>query len=182
MVEPEPVAPSLISRYASFRKRRKALAGVHAHRSVVILGDAANVQVARGVVIQPHVVIHGGGNDWALGDGSVEIGPDSVLSPGAVIYGAGPGGIRNRCPVRLWSKCRHLREPDIVWRGAWQAHVRESRDRRRRDRLRRCRIGPGVVIGDGAVVAANSVVTRDVPPRVFVGGAPARVIRALEDG
>ncbi len=35
----------------------------------------------------------------------------------------------------------------------------------------------GVTIGEGAVVAAGSVVTKDVPPGVLVGGNPARVIR-----
>jgi maltose O-acetyltransferase len=35
----------------------------------------------------------------------------------------------------------------------------------------------GVRIGHDAVVAAGSVVTRDVPPRTLVAGAPARVIR-----
>jgi acetyltransferase-like isoleucine patch superfamily enzyme len=35
----------------------------------------------------------------------------------------------------------------------------------------------GVRIGDGAVVAANSLVREDVPPRTLVGGVPARVIR-----
>jgi acetyltransferase-like isoleucine patch superfamily enzyme len=38
----------------------------------------------------------------------------------------------------------------------------------------------GVVIGEGAVVAANSVVTKDVPPWTIVAGNPARVIRSLE--
>jgi acetyltransferase-like isoleucine patch superfamily enzyme len=36
---------------------------------------------------------------------------------------------------------------------------------------------PGVTIGDGAVVAAGSVVHRDVAPGSFVGGNPLRVIR-----
>lgn len=35
----------------------------------------------------------------------------------------------------------------------------------------------GVRIGNGAVVAMNSLVTKDVPPYAIVGGNPARVIR-----
>ena len=35
----------------------------------------------------------------------------------------------------------------------------------------------GVTIGDGAIVAAGSVVTKDVPPFAVVGGAPAKFIK-----
>lgn len=35
----------------------------------------------------------------------------------------------------------------------------------------------GVTIGDGAIVAAGSVVTRDVPPNSLVAGVPAKVIK-----
>lgn len=35
----------------------------------------------------------------------------------------------------------------------------------------------GVTIGDGAIIAANSVVSKDVPPYAIVGGTPAKVLR-----
>lgn len=38
-------------------------------------------------------------------------------------------------------------------------------------------IMPGVTIGEGAIVAACSVVTKDVPPMAIVGGNPAKVIK-----
>jgi acetyltransferase-like isoleucine patch superfamily enzyme len=36
---------------------------------------------------------------------------------------------------------------------------------------------PGVTIGEGTVVAAGAVVTRDLPPGVLAAGVPARVLR-----
>ncbi|KAA8598122.1 CatB-related O-acetyltransferase [Vibrio cyclitrophicus] len=41
----------------------------------------------------------------------------------------------------------------------------------------RAMIMPGVTIGEGAVVAANSVVTKDVAPYCIVGGSPAKVVK-----
>lgn len=39
---------------------------------------------------------------------------------------------------------------------------------------------PGVTIGEGAVVAAGSVVTKDVEPWTVVGGNPARAEAACD--
>ena len=40
---------------------------------------------------------------------------------------------------------------------------------------------PGVTIGEGALVAAGSIVTKSVPPHTVVGGNPARVICTIEE-
>ena len=40
---------------------------------------------------------------------------------------------------------------------------------------------PGIVIGESALVAAGSVVTRDVPPGKLVMGNPARIVGDTED-
>lgn len=40
---------------------------------------------------------------------------------------------------------------------------------------------PGVHIGDGAVIGANSVVSKDVPPYHVVGGNPIKIIRKRFD-
>lgn len=42
----------------------------------------------------------------------------------------------------------------------------------------RCTILPGVTIGRGSVVAAGTVVNKDVPPFSIVGGVPAKIIKS----
>ena len=59
-------------------------------------------------------------------------------------------------------KLSPIRIGDGVWLGA------------------RAMVLPGVIVGDGAIVAAGAVVTKDVPPNTLVAGVPARAIRHLE--
>lgn len=43
----------------------------------------------------------------------------------------------------------------------------------------RCFILKGVTIGDGAVIAAGSIVTHDIPPSVLAAGSPAKPIKDI---
>ena len=42
-------------------------------------------------------------------------------------------------------------------------------------------IMPGVTIGDGAIVGARSLVTKDIPAWTIAIGNPARVVKNIED-
>ncbi len=80
--------------------------------------------------------------------------------------------------------------PFLVFGGAWAAYDPAGKFPNRGDTV----IGndvwlgydatvlPGVTIGDGAVVAAGSVVSADVPPYAIVAGNPARVVRMRFSG
>ena len=42
-------------------------------------------------------------------------------------------------------------------------------------------LAPGITIGNEAVIATGSVVTKDVPPRCLVAGVPAKVVKDLSN-
>ena len=95
-----------------------------------------------------------------LDGAAVSIGDHALLGPNVQIYTARhpldpdlrAAGIESAAPVTIGDK---------VWIGG--AAV----------------ILPGVSIGDGAVIGAGSVVTKDIPARVIAAGNPCRVLRAF---
>jgi acetyltransferase-like isoleucine patch superfamily enzyme len=86
----------------------------------------------------------------------ITIGDDVAIANDAYLTDSDSHGVEGRevreAPIRIGNG---------VWIGA------------------RAIILPGVTIGNRALVAAGSVVTRDVPHDTLVGGNPARVIREL---
>lgn len=40
---------------------------------------------------------------------------------------------------------------------------------------------PGVTIGEGSVIGAGAVVTKDIPPNTLAVGSPAKPIRKIEN-
>jgi acetyltransferase-like isoleucine patch superfamily enzyme len=114
------------------------------------------------------------------GEGAIEIGDRVWIGAGCVLYSAATVTIgadtliAGNCllstqehafdgegPIRGQGSSRC--EPVTIGAGCWLAS--------------NVVVSPGVTIGDGAVVGANSVVRSDIPAHHLAAGAPARVIR-----
>jgi acetyltransferase-like isoleucine patch superfamily enzyme len=96
-------------------------------------------------------------NAWINAAGGMQIGTKSVIGPMCVLVTSRHvfegGEATNKGAYR----------PVALGRGTWLAsHVV---------------VTDGVTIGNGALVGAGSVVTKDVPDGAFVGGVPAKPIR-----
>lgn len=112
-------------------------------------------------------------------DGEITIGNNSSLNPYCVLYGNGGINIGNNVRIathtvfsaqnHVFSDCNvpiveqgtsqlGISVEDDVWIGA------------------QCTILDGVTIGEGSVVAAGAVVTKNVEPYSIVAGVPAKLI------
>ena len=92
----------------------------------------------------------------------VTFGHDVMIGPNVDIYTAGhPVHPETRCTE--WEYAMEVKIGDRVWIGG------------------RSVINPGVTIGNDCVIASGSVVTKDVPDGVIVGGNPAKVIRRITE-
>jgi maltose O-acetyltransferase len=124
-----------------------------------------------GIVVRPHAFF-GSGCDIEIGDFSeiglnaylnrdVKIGKHVLMGQNVTILTTRHEFENPNIPIHEQgtSERRPVRVGDDVWIGANSILL------------------PGITIGDGAVIGAGSVVTRDIPPFAVVAGNPARVIR-----
>jgi acetyltransferase-like isoleucine patch superfamily enzyme len=91
--------------------------------------------------------------------GGLEIGDDVMIGPNVSLITAGH-------PVEpSQRRSATIGKPIVIEKNVWIAAG--------------ATIIGGVTVGENSVVAAGSVVTRDVPPNTLVAGNPARVIRSI---
>jgi acetyltransferase-like isoleucine patch superfamily enzyme len=144
------------------------------------------------VEVEPYIGIHGGNVICAMGFMSFT---NSALPPDMTVgrycsLGSGLSFPRYRHPVEHVSTSSFTHDPhtDIVVRAVrdQKSGYRNFFPNPQRGPIvvehdvwvgQDATIMPGVRLGTGSVVAANSVVTRSVEPYRIVGGNPARVIR-----
>jgi acetyltransferase-like isoleucine patch superfamily enzyme len=161
-------------------------------------GEVAALRLERGVTVCAGAIVLAGAT---LGEGSLvgdqsfvrersSLGAGSTVGRGSVVDNDVSLGQRVRVQTNVYLTAFTTVEDDVfVGPGVVTTNddtmARHDRSEALRGAtLRRaCRIGgaavltPGIEIGEEAFVAAGAVVTHDVPPRVVVMGAPARVVR-----
>lgn len=146
-----PFADSILSNRWERASRLGFGAGVSIYDSAMVFGQ---VQVGEQTWIGPSVILDGTG-------GGIEIGSFCSVATGVHIYThdtvlwavSGGKAERRKAPVTIGDRC-HLGAQSIIL--------------------------PGVTIGRKCVVAANSMVNRDVLEGTVVGGTPARVLGRVE--
>lgn len=123
-----------------------------------------------------HGVFFGSGKEIEIGDnsgigincriaGPLSIGSDVMIAPGVSIY------TRNHETENIYRPMRLQTAPQkkvTIGNDVWIAA--------------NAIILPGVSIGNGAIVAAGAVVTKDVPDYAVVGGNPAKIIKTRTQG
>lgn len=121
-----------------------------------------NVDIGRKVKLSSKVSI---GDNSGIGDrcrlqGEVHIGNDVMMAPEVALIAINHVTDRKDIPMnRQGEVAKSINIGNDVWLGF------------------RSIILSGVTIGDGAVIGAGAVVTKDVPSYTIVGGVPAKPIR-----
>ncbi len=112
----------------------------------------------------------------SLESGYLDIGDNVFINYGSSLVAAEHIRIGNDCLIGthvMVMDCDFHRVEDKAWDTTGQPIILQERVWLGN----RSMVLKGITIGHDAVVAAGSVVTKDVPPRSVVAGNPARVVR-----
>jgi acetyltransferase-like isoleucine patch superfamily enzyme len=120
----------------------------------VISADGGTVRIGESTYVGFRCVLLGG-------EAGLRIGAHVMFGPHCLVVANNHGRRRDQLFQRQPISSKGISIADNVW-VAGHATILD-----------------GVAIGTGSVIAAGSVVTRDVPPGVLAAGVPARVVRAL---
>ena len=155
--------PASHQKWSFGAKRLRAFCARHMPTSC---GENVNVErharFGRGVTLGDRSGI---GINASIGE-QTHIGSDVMMGPDCVIYTRNHRFDRLDIPMREqgYGPVEPVEIGDDCWIGG------------------RVTILPGVHGGNGAVIAAGAVVTKDVPPYAVVGGVPAKIIYNRKDG
>ncbi|NLV17561.1 MAG: acyltransferase [Syntrophomonadaceae bacterium] len=132
----------------------------------------SRIFVGNGVIIDRDVKL------WLSRGSSLYIGDNSYLANGALILSQQEVRIGKDCSISWHTLIMDSSSYQIGY-GDEEPEIRVAPVLIGDHVWIGCRavILKGVSVGDGAVVANNAVVTRDVPPGVMVAGNPAHVVR-----
>ena len=129
------------------------------------------------VIFQKGTILHCGGMTWSDGKGSVQVGDNVGISPYCVLYGAGGIVIGDRSTFgpccMIFSQFGDYSTSTV---HPVKHQFREVRIGKEVWMFAGCIVNPGVTIGDGAVIQAGSMVTKDIPPKAICRGVPARQV------
>lgn len=122
-----------------------------------------NVNFEKGCSFSPLLSV---GDDSGIGinscmNGPITIGKDVMMGQDVIIYTTRHKDDRTDIPMRLqgMSDVNPVEIGDDVWIGG------------------RVIILPGVKIGNGCIIGAGAIVTKDIPPYSVAAGIPAKVVR-----
>lgn len=138
----------------------RRIRGFFARRICASVGKDVNIE--RGATFGRLLTIgdrSGVGVDCEL-RGEVHLGNDVMMAPECCFYTVNHEV--SRCDIPMREQGDAEAEPIYVGDDVWFG--------------RRAMVMPGVRIGDGCIIAAGAVVTKDIPSFSIAGGVPARII------
>jgi acetyltransferase-like isoleucine patch superfamily enzyme len=172
-------ARGLAGRELARRRLASQATGIRIDRTVEVRSPERLV-LGTATVVDRGVLLHCGGMDWSAPTSGISIGAETYIGPYAVLFGGGgieigdavlisPGVVVTSHQHTFERTDLEIREQPLefsrvtierdVWIGA------------------NATILPGVRLGEGSVIGAGAVVTRNIPAGVMAVGVPARVVR-----